>query len=229
MRLDTPSRRTYHDTPMMLINPYRFGAPAPPSNVFFEDTFTDVAGTALGSHAPTVGTSWAPHPTVPTAAVVINNANEARSDITGQGALYVVGPAPASADYYVECVVRVKQANEKHTTGPCARIHPTAATFYHARYNQDGSWQLFRFVNGSATSMGSYNEALAAGAERLVRLSCVGSDIRVYIDGVERIQATSTHITAAGQAGMRFFVSTTGGAVGDTRGLSVDNFKAETF
>lgn len=184
------------------------------------DTFTDTSGTVLSSHTPDVGGSWVRHPSYSSATMVISNANRCRKDGSSAGACYYQNIDPGSDDYTVQLTVRIV-STAASALGPAARVSASANTMYLCRYLMDSAiWQLYKFVSGTATLLGSWSETLSSGDERVVRLVVASGSQSVVIDGVTRITATDTGITDRGYAGIR-----DGTAVGhsDTTGAHCDN------
>ena len=69
-------------------------------------------------------------------------------------------------------------------------------------FRNDGtSWDLFSVVGGSFTSLGSYAAAAAPGD--VVKLQAVGSAIKGYVNGIERVSVTNTHVTTGTSVGIR--------------------------
>lgn len=187
---------------------------------FVNDTFTDAAGTLLVNHLGETGADWTLHPSYANDAV-ISNANRCRPG-AGTTAAYASG-APASAEYDVECDVEFLTDNNA-ANGPCGRMSTSADTHYHVRYSRNGldaQWELYKFVDGAATLLGTFTDLLIAGMPRRVKLEIRDAAKKVYIDGVERISSTDNAITDVGRAGLRLFRGDT-----NTTGIHLDNFTA---
>lgn len=149
-----------------------------------------------------------------------------RASSTTTPAYYHSG-IPASADYSVSADLYFQQAGS--TSGPAAgvlgRCSTSANTHYYARYAGNVGWQLYKVVAGVATILGaSVPEAVAAGSTRTIKLEMVGTSIKVYSNGVLKIDETDASITAAGRAGVRYLNTS---APGDTLGIHLDNFSAD--
>lgn len=78
---------------------------------------------------------------------------------------------------------------------------------------------LFRVVGGNATSIGNYAFTPTVGVTYVVRITAIGSSIRVALNGVEQISVTETLNQTATKVGLR--VATLSGA------KSFDYFTAE--
>jgi hypothetical protein len=83
-------------------------------------------------------------------------------------------------------------------------------------WRNDGStWDLFSVVGGSFTAIGSYAAAAAPGD--VAKVQAVGSTIKAFVNGVERVSLTNTHVTTGVNVGIR---SESAGAI------RFDNFTA---
>jgi hypothetical protein len=81
--------------------------------------------------------------------------------------------------------------------------------------NNGSSWDLFSVVGGSFTVIGTY--AVAAVAGDVAKVQAVGSTIKAFVNGVERISVTDTGVTTGTSVGIR----------GEsTNALRYDNFSA---
>ena len=188
---------------------------------FASDPFTGTSGTELTTYSA----SWTRHVSY-TVNSQISDANRARSSAAGTSAYWHSG-TPATADYSVSGDLFFKEANGGlGFTGVIGRVDTAANTFYMARYSGDTSdaWQLYKFVAGTATLLGSSAAAIADETSHNVKLEMVGSAIKLFKDGegTATISATDADITAVGKAGIRFISADT-----DTTGIHLDNFSAD--
>lgn len=187
------------------------------------DSFTDTSGTLLEAHTADSGQSWIEHPTATAGSHVISDENRLRTAVAAS--VYYLNGAPASAEYDVVADHFVKSIiNNNVGIGQAGRMNATAATFYHVRYNQQTvllQWELYKFVAGTATLLGTFPQTLTVGQSYNVRLVIRDAYKAVEIDGVERIRSTDNAITAAGFAGLRSSVAET-----NTNGIHLDNFSA---
>ena len=194
-------------------------------NGFFVcDTFTDTADTTLASHTGETGATWTAHPS---SAVTSNitDANRLRmtaSEDTG-GSDYYASGSPASADYEVEGVLYVKSVINE--SGVLGRVDSTTTTWYEAMYLAPSTeWRLLSRVNGTpTTNLGTFTQVLSTETAYTVTLRMVGSAISLWVDGVERVSATNTDVTAAGKAGIRYWGT---GTPSNTAGLHLDSITA---
>lgn len=67
--------------------------------------------------------------------------------------------------------------------------------------NDGSSWNLFSVVGGSFTSIGSFAGAAAPGD--VAKVQAVGSAIKGYVNGVERVSVTNTAVTTGTSVGIR--------------------------
>jgi hypothetical protein len=187
------------------------------------DTFTDTSATALASHTGQLGATWTKRLGVN---AVISDANRLRISSAGEAAYYASG-VPTSADYTVSAdVLRKTSINDE--TGVLGRMDTTNAngTYYEVDYYGNGSnrWELYKRVNGTYTSLGTYAQALTANQNYRVALNMIGSAISVSVDGMIRISVTDSAISAAGRAGVLIGCSGCATASTDTTGYHLDNF-----
>ncbi|MFI5985057.1 hypothetical protein ACIBEA_29850 [Streptomyces sp. NPDC051555] len=67
--------------------------------------------------------------------------------------------------------------------------------------NNGTSWDLFSVVGGSFTVIGSYAAAAASGD--VAKIQAVGSTIKGYVGGVQRVSVTDTSVTTGTSVGIR--------------------------
>jgi len=67
--------------------------------------------------------------------------------------------------------------------------------------NDGSSWTLFSVVGGSFTSIGSFAAAAVAGD--VVKVQAVGSTIKGYVNGVQRVSVTDTAVATGTSVGLR--------------------------
>jgi hypothetical protein len=183
---------------------------------FLNDTFTGTNGALLTARPGEIGATWTLHPLFTGAPVLFNDGLRNGS---ANSVAYASG-VPASADYAVSATVR--PVSLINTAGVVGRLNTAADTCYHARYGSaDGAWQIFKFVAGVATKLGEYVSTAVVGTNYDLRLEMRGTSIKLYLDGVERVSATDSAITAAGRAGVRFT-----GIASDTTHLHLDDVSA---
>jgi hypothetical protein len=106
-------------------------------------------------------------------------------------------------DHYAEVAMSIASTT---SMGVFARSDLAANSYYLLRSNGT-SWNLFTNIAGSFTSIGSYAATLVNGD--VARIQCIGSTIKAFINGVERISVTDTAITTGSYAGVRSTQSST--------------------
>lgn len=197
---------------------------------FVNDTFDDVAGVLLQNHVGEVGADWDKHPSYAGGGnVSISSGKRAYGTLPAPTAYFASG-LPLSADYLVQAILRWL-GSVTQDGGIMARVSTSANTHYLAWYNSGqfspfvAQWELWRFLAGSGTLLGTFLQTLSSDTPYKLGLRIVGADIRLFVDDVQRIQHTdATPITAAGRPGLRFF--NIGISSSDIVGLHLDNFLA---
>jgi hypothetical protein len=185
---------------------------------FVSDNFNDTNGTTLTSHTGATGATWTKHPSSGAGSIEID-ANRAHQTVSTNSFYYASG-IPGSADYDVQA--RLRQVSDTGVMGITGRMSTSANTMYRLFYTAGGTdlWTLDKVVAGTGTTLATWSDTLANGDERTVRLQMQGSSIKGFIDGVERLTATDSAITAAGKAGVRGNTGTS------TTGSHLDWFQA---
>lgn len=192
---------------------------------FASGSFTGSDGTTLSTH----DAAWTLHTSYSIAAQLASN----RIRITTAGlssSVYWHSGTPASADYSVSADIFAKTTDGGDgIAGVVGRVNTAANTLYMARYvgQATDGWQLFKFVAGAATQLGSSSaQSLTDETSYNVKLEMIGSAIKLYKEGsgTALISATDSSITAAGKSGIRLGNDTT---ASDTSGLHLDNFSAD--
>lgn len=124
----------------------------------------------------------------------------------------VAGPVfasgvPASADYTITCTYRIYTTVTSPTNlnlGIAGRMSTSADTYY-ALYYQAGELVLIKRVAGvTSPALAIWTSTLTGGGtDYTFALSMTGTAIKGYVNGVERVSATDSAITAVGRAGLR--------------------------
>lgn len=189
---------------------------------FATDTFTGTSGTELSAYSA----SWVRNSAASASGVNAQLANNRiRISSSSGNAYYYHATAPASPDYSVSANV-VRRSGDSGSCGVVGRMSTSAATGYLAQHDEfNAAWRLFKFIDGSYTQLGSsYLQSLTTDQPYTVKLEMIGTAIKVYVDGVERISATDSSITAAGRAGINVYAN--GGTIGDSANHHLDDFDA---
>lgn len=183
------------------------GNGTPASSVFASDNFNTGSGDLVGT-TPDVGGNWTDGSATGSPSPVYSS-NKIRQDDAVTAIAYVA-TTPSSADYYVQADVMPQSGGSGGIAGVVGR--KTAGTgdpnltCYWADYYDHATagsrtWRLYKFVAATSTSLGSYTENIGTTTKTL-KLSMVGTAIKVYVDGVERISVTDSAVTSAGRAGV---------------------------
>jgi len=190
---------------------------------FLVDSFTDTTGTAITAHTPETGGAWVLQTGyAPTNPLTISSTGTAyaRDGLD----VYRNTAAPASADYYVECVLVWKSTKSDDAMGVMGRADAAANTLYWARFSASaGGYQLFKTVAGTNTQLGTTQTATFTSGSHTVRLTMLGSTISMSVDGTTLVSVTDTAITAAGFAGVRCSPTV---AQSDTTGIQMTSILA---
>ena len=123
---------------------------------------------------------------------------------TGVDCGYYCSPSPANANYDVQLDIVSENAasfTNGHGMGVMGRVSTSAATGYILYVDWHGLY-LYKIVNGTYTSLGSYAFTAANNVTYTLKLEMRGTTIKGYLDGTERISVTDSSITAAGKAGI---------------------------
>ncbi|WP_416976701.1 hypothetical protein [Streptomyces sp. T028] len=105
--------------------------------------------------------------------------------------------AMATSDNYAQATIAATTAASH---GVWCRGNSNITSGYLWR-NDGTSWNLFSVVGGSFTSIGSYAAAAAPGD--VAKVQAVGSTIKGYVNGVERVSVTDTGVATGTSVGIR--------------------------
>ena len=130
---------------------------------------------------------------------------------TGTTVLLRAATAMATSDNFAQVTITATTAV---TQGVWCRGDNTLTTGYAVR-NNGTSWDLFSVVSSAFTNIGTYSAAAVAGDT--VKIQAVGSTIKAFINGVERISVTNTAVATGTTVGIRSQANST---------LRYDNFSA---
>ncbi len=182
------------------------------------DTFTDTAGTLLSAHTPDGGGSWS----ISTGGSdgVITASNTLRpGGASATGGLH--SATPPSANYSVYGKVIAKNLGVDHRIGVAGRMVGDDRYSVHLR-GLAGTFRLMKNVGGVgnqlavSSSITVVNEGVYA-----IELRMSGSTLEGYVDGVLKLSATDTDLTAAGNAGVALDGS---GTISDSTLSALDDF-----
>ena len=188
------------------------------------DTFTDVDGTFLTAHTGEVGATWAGHSASAGTPRIV--ANRIRGAGGSNEHIHYASGVPASLNYSVTAVFRQLSVVANHVIGLLVRMSTSVRTWlYITRSEFSGTWNLVQSVNGSETTLDSYDGDEAVETDYTVDVVLDGTMVTVLINGVERMSAT-TVVTTSGRVGLYFYddaTETTGWQIGS---LDVTNGEA---
>lgn len=194
---------------------------------FVNDTFTEGGSNVnIVAHTGETGATWTEHPAYATGDLGVSaTGDNVFINVTNINCSYYASGTPSSPDYEVvaDMFWTGNSATQDTNLGVTGRTDPSAATLYLARYSTIG-WQLYKFVAGTATQLGStVSETLTVTAQ--VKLKMVGSTIELYKKGeaTPTITVTDTSITLAGKAGIR---GSTSNGTPTASAFRWDNFSA---
>jgi mannan endo-1,4-beta-mannosidase len=197
---------------------YRYFHPNP---IYIFDAFTDTDGINATSHTGDINSTWINGINQNSGADAKIFSNVLTKDNSANAAVIYTGATPSN-----NCAVQAKiKMMTSISTGASllARLNTASDDYYWLRHNRDlNQWQLRVTVGGIGSTLNGgaavYSDTMNAGDERIAKLEVIGTSIKAYIDGVERISATdSSH--SSGRAGIRF-----NGAASSTTGYSIDDF-----
>lgn len=201
---------------------------------FLSDTFTEASDMMLSAHTGETGATWTSHTSTPfdgahTAVRLSAAIDRVRPYFGGDGPEFLdyASGSPASADYDVTGQMFYAGPggpNFSGDIGVAGRVSTSAATCYVAYWDEGVAWTLGKWVAGTFTSLGTYAATtLTTSQTYALKLSMVGTAIKLYLDGVERVAVTDSDVSAAGKAGVYLHQNSDGA---DTHGLQIDSITA---
>jgi hypothetical protein len=192
---------------------------------FAYDTFTDTDGTLLQNHTSDSGHSWS-RVVGSVNFEIRNNRVQTLTSPSKVRNVYVVSATPPSTNYYVQAVVGgTDNSSSGDIVGVVARKQAGADTYYALQLvgGADGSrfLELAKYVSGTKTQLSTYSFDWSTNTNYTLKLVVDGNSLTGYLDGVQRVSATDSSITSAGQAGIVASNSSSSGLY-----RYVDNFGA---
>jgi hypothetical protein len=186
-------------------------AVAPPS--VLSDNFTDTNGTDLSAHTSDSGHTWIKHGSH--ASTILINNNRTYTGTSNWG-LYYSSDVPSSADYTVKANIYI-YTEADYGGSPAGRISTSADTYYFVlvQARSGGDYVgLYKTIDGVMTEIGSTTSfAMSSGNVYEIKLVMVGSSIKVFCGGTEKISVTDTSITGAGRPGVSLYGGGTSTAI----------------
>lgn len=165
----------------------------------FSDNFNRADSTNLGANWVEVSGDWS----------IISN--QLSPGTTGGTVVLRTATAMASNDNWAQTTIAATTAVSQ---GVWCRGDTTLDNGYLLR-NNGSNWALFKVVSGAFTSIGTYAATAAAGD--VAKVQAIGSTIKAFINGTERISVTDTAVTTGTNVGIRSEANT---------GLRFDDFSA---
>lgn len=186
--------------------------------LFLLDTFRGTDDTEITSRGGEIGT-WAYHIYGPSGGAIIHSNRACR----GTGTFVLKSSSGAvSADYVITGQFYI--VSNAGATGIYGRVG-NDETWYELDLTWNGSTQelnLYKAVSGNYTLLATYAPNLSVGSTYEIKLSMVGTAIKAYINGVQRISVTDSAISSAGAAGFSIGTGNT-----TTAGYHLDSIQAE--
>jgi hypothetical protein len=205
-----------------LLSQWRLGEVATSSDSFTGNS-ADLLTTA---HTGETGATWA-YEIGSANTEQITDANRLCRSGQGYSVNYTTA-TPASADYSVEADLVVKSVVAGDMAGVIGRLVTGTNTFYTARWDQANvQWSLAKISNGTVTALAStaVPAGLTAGSTYRIRLSMIGTALKLFVNGVQTVSATDGALTAVGKAGIRDGIAGGTTSKSNTTGIHFDNFQ----
>jgi hypothetical protein len=105
--------------------------------------------------------------------------------------------AMATSDNYAQVTIA---ATTSASQGLWCRGDSSLTSGYAWR-NNGSNWSLFSVVGGTFTSIGTYSAAAVAGD--VAKIQAVGSTIKGFVNGIERVSVVNTAVTTGTSVGIR--------------------------
>lgn len=165
----------------------------------FTDDFNRANSTDLGAGWVEVSGDWS----------IVSN--QLSPGAAGGTIILRAAGAMATSDHYAQVTIA---ATTTASQGVWCRGNANISQGYLWR-NNGSSWDLFSVVGGSFTNIGTYAGAAAPGD--VAKIQAVGSTIKGFVNGVERVSVVDTAVATGASVGIR---SDSAGAI------RYDNFAA---
>lgn len=151
----------------------------------FSDTFNRANTSDLGAGWVEVSGDWS----------IVSN--QLSPGAAGGTIILRAAGAMDSSDNYAQATIAATTAASH---GVWCRGNSNISSGYLWR-NDGTSWDLFSVIGGSFTAIGSYTAAAAPGD--VAKVQAVGSTIKGFVNGVERVSVTDTGVTTGTSVGIR--------------------------
>jgi hypothetical protein len=151
----------------------------------FSDDFNRANSTDLGTSWVEVSGDWS------------IASNQLSPGAAGGTIILRAAGAMATNDHYAQVTIAATAAVSQ---GVWCRGNSNITSGYLWR-NNGTSWDLFSVIGGSFTIIGTYTAAAVAGD--IAKVQAVGSTIKGFVNGVERVSVVNTGVTAGTSVGIR--------------------------
>lgn len=168
--------------------------------IFAEDAFTSGSDQTLQAYSAL----WNRHTSFATDATVLTATGNVRGGSDAATSVYYRSETPQSADYDVQADCSTTQAGNSRS-GVVGRCDTAAQTFYYLYLDSStGQLTMAKAVAGVFTGIGTPYAipSYAHNTPYTIRLNMTGTSLTGYLNGVSRITATDSSISAAGKAGI---------------------------
>ncbi|MEV6014774.1 hypothetical protein [Streptomyces sp. NPDC051997] len=151
----------------------------------FSDSFDRTNSTDLGASWVEVSGDWS----------IVSN--QLSPGAAGGTIILRAAGAMASNDHYAQVTIAATTAASH---GLWIRGNSNISSGYLFR-NDGSTWDLFSVIGGSFSVIGSYAAAAAPGD--VVKVQAVGSTVKAFVNGIERISVTDTGVSSGTSVGLR--------------------------
>ena len=151
----------------------------------FTDDFNRANSTDLGANWVEVSGDWS----------IVSN--QLSPGAAGGTIILRAAGAMASSDHYAQVTIA---ATTTASQGVWCRGNANISQGYLWR-NNGTSWDLFSVVGGSFTVIGTYAAAAAAGD--VAKVQAVGSTVKGFVNGIQRLSVTDTNVPTGTSVGIR--------------------------
>lgn len=151
----------------------------------FSDDFNRADSTSLGAGWAEVSGDWS------------ISSNQLSPGAAGGTIILRAATTMASSDHYAQFTIA---ATTSASQGVWCRGNTNITSGYLWR-NDGTNWNLFSVIGGSFTSLGSYTAAAAPGD--VAKVQAVGTSIKGFINGVQRVAVTDTNVSTGTSVGVR--------------------------
>ncbi len=168
---------------------------------FVNDTFTESADTALGSHSGETGAAWTR--VVGTGNWTVDAANDRAYCPLASG--YSASGVPATADYYVDAHVYAGTLTNATTgqVGVTVRNQGAGNCYWLVIRHPANVIEIRKGIGGTSSILATNPLTLSTTTTYLIRLEVAGTTLTASVDGSQVMQVSDSSYTTAGFAGVR--------------------------